>query len=83
MFVLLAVLLFAPLSTTAQAAVPGRTPVGPLPPRPIKIVQIGDSYSAGNGARDYYGPRGCYRSHSNWAERYVRFHGTSRPSRSP
>jgi hypothetical protein len=43
----------------------------------MKIVLVGDSYSAGNGARDssgdrdYYGPGGCYRSHSNWAEKYA------------
>jgi lysophospholipase L1-like esterase len=46
--------------------------------KPLKVVLLGDSYSAGNGARDskgerdYYGPKGCYRSHSNWAEQYVR-----------
>lgn len=45
--------------------------------KPLKVVLIGDSYSAGNGARtasddrDYYGPSGCYRSHSNWASKYV------------
>jgi len=44
---------------------------------PLKIVLLGDSYSAGNGARDangdrdYYGPKDCYRSKSNWAEQYV------------
>jgi lysophospholipase L1-like esterase len=38
---------------------------------PLKVVQIGDSYSAGNGAGDYYGPKDCYRSSSNWAERYL------------
>lgn len=38
---------------------------------PLKVVLIGDSYSAGNGAGSYYGPRGCYRSRTNWAERYV------------
>ncbi|MGW6128936.1 GDSL-type esterase/lipase family protein [Cellulomonas sp. NPDC055163] len=40
-------------------------------PRPLKIVQIGDSYSAGNGAGNYYGPKDCYRSSSNWAWLYV------------
>jgi hypothetical protein len=40
-------------------------------------VLLGDSYAAGNGARDargdrdYHGPQDCYRSHSNWAEQYV------------
>ena len=39
--------------------------------RPLKVVQLGDSYSAGNGAGDYWGPKDCYRSSSNWAERYL------------
>ncbi|SCF32764.1 VCBS repeat-containing protein [Micromonospora chaiyaphumensis] len=39
----------------------------------INIVVIGDSYSAGNGAGDYYGPGGCYRSRSNWGERYAQW----------
>ncbi len=39
--------------------------------RPLRAVLIGDSYSAGNGAGNYYGPTGCYRSSSNWAERYL------------
>jgi lysophospholipase L1-like esterase len=44
---------------------------------PLKVVLIGDSYSAGNGARDadgnesFYGPQGCFRSHDNWASQYV------------
>src|SRR5262245_19461462 len=47
--------------------------------KPLKVVLLGDSYSAGNGARDangdrdYYGPKDCYRSHSNWAEQYVTY----------
>lgn len=46
-------------------------------PKPLKVVLLGDSYAAGNGARDadgntdFYGPDGCLRSHSNWAEQYV------------
>lgn len=39
---------------------------------PLRVVLLGDSYAAGNGAGDYWGPAGCYRSHSNWAERYLR-----------
>jgi lysophospholipase L1-like esterase len=39
--------------------------------KPLKVVLLGDSYSSGNGAGDYYGPEDCYRSSSNWAERYV------------
>ena len=38
---------------------------------PLNVVQIGDSYSAGNGAGNYYGPKDCFRSSSNWAERYL------------
>jgi len=47
--------------------------------RPIKVVLVGDSYSAGNGARDangnrnYVAPEGCYRSPTNWASQYVDF----------
>ncbi|MBW3576670.1 MAG: VWA domain-containing protein [Actinobacteria bacterium] len=47
-------------------AAPAQTVGGPL-----KVVLIGDSYSAGNGAGNYYGPKKCYRSSTNWAERYV------------
>ena len=39
--------------------------------KPLKVVLLGDSYSAGNGAGDYYGPKDCYRSTTNWAERYL------------
>lgn len=39
----------------------------------IKIVQIGDSYSAGNGAGSYYGPADCYRSHDSWAAEYAQW----------
>lgn len=49
-----------------------------VPPRtPLKVVQLGDSYSAGNGARDaggdrnYTGVEGCYRSPTNWGEQFV------------
>ncbi len=43
----------------------------------LKIVQIGDSYSAGNGARsasgeiNYEGPSDCYHSPTNWADNPV------------
>lgn len=54
----------------------------PIPPvtnsdGTIKIVVIGDSYSAGNGSRDanddrtYYGAKGCYRSRTAWSEIYA------------
>ena len=38
---------------------------------PLRVVQLGDSYSAGNGAGNYWGPSGCYRSSRNWAEKYL------------
>ncbi len=49
---------------------------------PLKVVLLGDSYSAGNGAvdaeggRNYYGPSGCYRSPTNWAGQYTDWLGT-------
>jgi lysophospholipase L1-like esterase len=44
---------------------------------PLNVVVLGDSYSAGNGARDaddsraYYGPSGCYRSDYAWNGQYA------------
>lgn len=44
---------------------------------PLKVVQLGDSYSAGNGARsssgerNYHGVEGCYRSPTNWGNQFV------------
>ena len=44
---------------------------------PLKIVQLGDSYSAGNGARsesgdrNYHGVKGCYRSPTNWGSYFA------------
>ncbi|RAX22604.1 hypothetical protein DRB07_07940 [Actinomyces sp. Z3] len=38
----------------------------------LRVVLLGDSYSAGNGAGDYYGDdKSAYRSRNNWAHRYV------------
>jgi len=49
-----------------------------LPERtPFRIVHLGDSYSAGNGARneegdkDFHSVKGCYRSPSNWGSRFA------------
>jgi hypothetical protein len=42
----------------------------------LRIIALGDSYSAGNGARDsagkktFYGPDRCFRSRSSWEELY-------------
>lgn len=52
--------------STAQEALP-----------PLKVVHLGDSYSAGNGARteagerNYHGVSGCYRSPTNWGSQFV------------
>jgi PKD repeat protein/lysophospholipase L1-like esterase/Mg-chelatase subunit ChlD len=43
----------------------------------LKIVHLGDSYSAGNGARsesgepNYYSVSGCYRSPTNWGNQFA------------
>jgi lysophospholipase L1-like esterase len=39
--------------------------------RAMNILVLGDSYSAGNGADDYYGTAGCWRSHKNYAEQFA------------
>lgn len=54
--------------STASGLVPPPDPGGPTP---FRVVQLGDSYSAGNGAGNYYGPKACYRSSTNWAEQYL------------
>ncbi|MBM3664079.1 MAG: hypothetical protein FJW94_14625 [Actinobacteria bacterium] len=35
---------------------------------PLRVLILGDSYSAGNGAGSYYGPKDCYRSRNTWGE---------------
>lgn len=37
----------------------------------LHAVLLGYSYSAGNGAGNYYGPDECYRSGNNWAHIYL------------
>lgn len=37
----------------------------------IIVVSLGDSYTAGNGAGNYYEPTGCYRSYDSYPWRYV------------
>lgn len=74
-----AAVLMATLVAGSVAAVGG--PVRPAAAQvainPLKIVLMGDSYAAGNGARNadgdrnYEGPGGCYRSPTNWASQYV------------
>lgn len=53
------------------------TPARAVGAQPLKVVLLGDSYSAGNGARDtngashFFGPEGCFRSRDGWAQQYV------------
>lgn len=62
-----ALLAFLLLSWTALAQ----------PKPPFRIVHLGDSFSAGNGARnnrgrpDYFSVPGCFRSPSNWGQRFA------------
>lgn len=39
--------------------------------RKISIVLLGDSYSSGNGAGNYYGIKDAYRSSDSWAHKYI------------
>jgi hypothetical protein len=48
------------------------TSVAPSSSSTLRILVLGDSYSAGNGAGDYYGAKGCWRSRQNYAEDYAR-----------
>lgn len=68
------------LAATSVVAVDRATPAqAATSTRPMTVLLLGDSYSAGNGARnasgdrDYYGIKGCYRSPSNWASKYTTF----------
>jgi lysophospholipase L1-like esterase len=40
--------------------------------RVLPILVMGDSYSAGNGAGDYFGAKGCWRSHNDYAAVFAR-----------
>ena len=37
----------------------------------IRVTLLGDSYSSGAGAGEYYGDKNAYRSHYNYAQHYV------------
>ncbi len=58
---------------------PVAAPATPDARTPITILLMGDSYTAGNGARtpngdrSYYGPPKCMRSHDTWGEQYADF----------
>lgn len=40
-------------------------------PKQLSVVQLGDSFSAGNGAGSYYGAAWCERSSKNWGQNFV------------
>jgi lysophospholipase L1-like esterase len=64
------VFLFSLFNSTSSAQATEALP-------PLKIVHLGDSYSAGNGARsaagarNYYSVSGCYRSSTNWGSQFA------------
>jgi lysophospholipase L1-like esterase len=58
------------LATSTTLGVVGAAPA-PAAPRSVKVVLLGDSYAAGNGAGFYDGPEGCYRSRTGWADQYA------------
>ena len=64
----------APNDGTAKAA---HSLVDAHVPKPLTVALMGDSYTAGNGARaagdpSYYGPHHCMRSTNTWGEQYAR-----------
>ena len=66
------------LACAAFAAVTPNDAAAAVAGDPLRVVLLGDSYSAGNGADNYWGPSDCYRSTRNWAEKYL---DTLRPTR--
>jgi len=60
--VIVATMVFLPQTMNASASVDDGV---------WNVIQLGDSYSAGTGARDYYGAKKCYRSNNSWAKHYV------------
>lgn len=58
-----AVVAFATLAGLAPGTFPEAGASGNL-----KVLILGDSFSAGNGAGNYYGVKSCYRSHTTWGE---------------
>ncbi|WZH35501.1 MAG: GDSL-type esterase/lipase family protein [Microbacterium enclense] len=59
------------LLASGVLAAPASAAQQPSGTRPYKVTQLGDSYSAGNGAGGYYGEPGAYRSHNNYATIYT------------
>jgi lysophospholipase L1-like esterase len=82
MSITLAALTISGVAATASGAEP--TPLAPAAaieeptePTPLTVLLMGDSYTAGNGARaangerSYYGPAKCMRSRDTWGEQYA------------
>lgn len=56
----------------ALVAAPGVSAVATAAGKPaMRILVMGDSYSAGNGAGDYSGAKGCYRSGRDYGQDYA------------
>ena len=56
----------------AAASVPPAHAAPAAAGQAVDLLVVGDSYSAGNGATGTtYGPSGCYRNTTGWAERYA------------
>ena len=65
--------LFAASGLLHPAAAKADEVMGPPHPSPkrLSVVQLGDSFSAGNSAGSYYGAAWCERSSKNWGQRFV------------
>ena len=65
--------LFAASGILHPAAAKADEVMGPPHPFPkqLSVVQLGDSFSAGNGAGSYYGAAWCERSAKNWGQNFV------------
>lgn len=71
---LIAALLTLGAATTQRTKVPAASEAIRLASTSgaLKVLVLGDSYSAGNGAGDYYGTSGCYRSYRDYGAEFAR-----------
>ncbi len=58
----------AVFAVVATVLVAGPVEVAESQTPPLRVLILGDSFSAGNGAGNYYGPKGCARSRGTWGE---------------